>query len=208
MQYSGIKLTASVGSIDKLQPLKLSQCLKGEYDISYRFLSTDLNDSLNLVVGSGSISVSLNNGSTWTKIDRSYSFNYNKNFSKFKLKIDSKSANFALVANDRLTPSTPKIQLNLGSSFDFDLPDTKYYSWSMGGIDPLTGLSWNNGRVTRSDSTIGIKITETIGGDDVSDYAKFSLNEASKIKLQTNNKGYAEAITTEQELLRAEYYPN
>jgi hypothetical protein len=52
-------------------------------------------------------------------------------------------------------------------------------------IDPLTGLSWNNGQVTRSDSTIGIKITETIGGDDVSDYAKFSINEASEIRLNT-----------------------
>lgn len=32
---------------------------------------------------------------------------------------------------------------------------------------------------------IGISITETIGGDDVSDYAKFSLNESSKIRLDT-----------------------
>jgi hypothetical protein len=52
------------------------------------------------------------------------------------------------------------------------------------GFDPLTGLNWNNGQVIRNDS-IGIKITETIGGDDVSDYAKFSLSEVSNIRLNT-----------------------
>lgn len=183
MQYSGIKLTANVGTINKQQPLKLSQCLKGVYDFSYKFLSADTNDSLNLVVGSGLISVSLDNGVSWTQA-KSFSFKYSKNISNIKLRIDSRSASFGLVASDRVNLSNPSVQLTFGSSFDFDLPDTKYYSWNMGGIDPLTGLNWNNGQVIRNDS-IGIKITETIGGEDVSDYAKFSLSEASNIRLNT-----------------------
>lgn len=183
MQYSGIKLTANVGTINKQQPLKLSQCLKGEYNFSYKFLSADTNDSLNLVVGSGLISVSLDNGVSWIQA-KSFSFKYNKNLTNIKLRIDSRSASFGLVASDRVNPSNPTVQLTLGKSFDFDMPDTKYYSWNMGGIDPLTGLNWNNGQVIRNDS-IGIKITETIGGDDFSDYAKFSLLEASNIRLNT-----------------------
>jgi hypothetical protein len=183
MQYSGIKLTSNVGTINKQQPLKLSQCLKGVYDFSYKFLSADTNDSLNLVVGSGLISVSLDNGISWTQ-SKSFSFKYNKNLTNIKLRIDSRSASFGLIATDRVNLSNPSVQLTFGKSFDFDLPDTKYYSWNMGGIDPLTGLNWNNGQVVRNDS-IGIKITETIGGDDVSDYAKFSLSEASNIRLNT-----------------------
>jgi hypothetical protein len=183
MQYSGIKLTANVGTINKQQPLKLSQCLKGVYDFNYKFLSADINDSLNLVVGSGLISVSLDNGISWTQA-KSFSFKYNKNLTNIKLRIDSRSASFGLVASDRVNLSNPSVQLTFGKSFDFDMPDTKYYSWNMGGIDPLTGLNWNNGQVVRNDS-IGIKITETIGGDDVSDYAKFSLSEASSIRLNT-----------------------
>jgi hypothetical protein len=183
MQYSGIKLTSNIGTINKQQPLKLSQCLKGVYDFSYKFLSADTNDSLNLVVGSGLISVSLDNGISWTQ-SKSFSFKYNKNLTNIKLRIDSRSASFGLIATDRVNLSNPSVQLTFGKSFDFDLPDTKYYSWNMGGIDPLTGLNWNNGQVVRNDS-IGIKITETIGGDDVSDYAKFSLSEASNIRLNT-----------------------
>lgn len=183
MQYSGIKLTANVGTINKLKPLKLSQCLKGVYDFDYKFLSADTNDSLNLVVGSGLISVSLDNGVSWTQA-KSFSFKYNRNLTDIKLRVDSRSASFGLVASDRINLSNPTVQLTLGKSFDFDLPDTKYYSWNMGGIDPLTGLNWNNGQVIRNDS-IGIKITETIGGDDFSDYAKFSLSEVSNIRLNT-----------------------
>jgi hypothetical protein len=191
MQYSGIKLTSNVGTINKQQPLKLSQCLKGVYDFSYKFLSADTNDSLNLVVGSGLISVSLDNGISWTQA-KSFSLKYNKNLTNIKLRIDSRSASFGLIASDalragvanRVNLSNPSVQLTFGKSFDFDMPDTKYYSWNMGGIDPLTGLNWNNGQVIRNDS-IGIKITETIGGDDFSDYAKFSLSEASNIRLNT-----------------------
>jgi hypothetical protein len=183
MQYSGIKLTANVGTINKLKPLKLSQCLKGVYDFNYKFLSTDTNDSLNLVVGSGLLSVSLDNGVSWTQA-KSFSFKYSKNLTDIKLRVDSRSASFGLVASDRVNLSNPTVQLNFGSSFDFDLPDTKYNSWNMGGIDPLTGLNWNNGQVVRNDS-MEIKITETIGGDDFSDYAKFSLSEASNIRLNT-----------------------
>lgn len=183
MQYSGIKLTANVGTINKLKPLKLSQCLKGVYDFDYKFLSADTNDSLNLVVGSGLISVSLDNGVSWTQA-KSFSFKYNRNLTDIKLRVDSRSASFGLLASDRVNLSNPSVQLTLGKSFDFDLPDTKYYSWNMGGIDPLTGLNWNNGQVVRNDS-MEIKITETIGGDDFSDYAKFSLSEASNIRLNT-----------------------
>jgi hypothetical protein len=183
MQYSGIKLTANVGTINKLKPLKLSQCLKGVYDFNYKFLSADTNDSLNLVVGSGLISVSLDNGVSW-QFAKSFSFKYNRNLTDIKLRVDSRSASFGLVASDRVNLSNPTVQLTLGKSFDFDLPDTKYYSWNMGGIDPLTGLNWNNGQVVRNDS-MEIKITETIGGDDFSDYAKFSLLEASNIRLNT-----------------------
>jgi hypothetical protein len=183
MQYSGIKLTANVGTINKLKPLKLSQCLKGVYDFDYKFLSADTNDSLNLVVGSGLISVSLDNGVSWTQA-KSFSFKYNQNLTNIKLRIDSRSASFGLLASDRVNLSNPSVQLTLGKSFDFDMPDTRYRSWNMGGIDPLTGLNWNNGQVIRNDS-IGIKITETIGGDDFSDYAKFSLNEVSNIRLKT-----------------------
>jgi hypothetical protein len=183
MQYSGIKLTANVGTINKLKPLKLSQCLKGVYDFNYKFLSADTNDSLNLVVGSGLISVSLDNGVSWTQA-KSFSFKYNKNLTDIKLRVDSRSASFGLVASDRINLSNPTVQLNFGKSFDFDMPDTKYHSWNMGGIDPLTGLNWNNGQVVRND-LMGIKITETIGGDDFSDYAKFSLSEASNIRLNT-----------------------
>ncbi|MEY2831458.1 MAG: hypothetical protein RLZZ574_716 [Cyanobacteriota bacterium] len=186
MQYSGIKLTSNVGTINKLKPLKLSQCLKGVYDFNYKFLSADSKDSLNLVVGSGLISVSLDNGVSWTQA-KSFSFKYNKNLTDIKLRVDSRSASFGLVASDRINLSNPTVQLTFGNNFDFDLPDTRYQAWGMGQIDSLTGLNWNNGQVTRSDSLIGIKITEAIGGDDVSDYAKFSLSATSDIKLETNN---------------------
>jgi len=68
----------------------LGQCIKGEYDLSYKFLSADLNDGLKLVIGSGLMSVSLDNGSTessfvgetppkdsptWTQITESFNFN-------------------------------------------------------------------------------------------------------------------------------------
>jgi hypothetical protein len=187
MQYSGIKLTANVGTINKQKSLKLAQCLKGEYDFSYKFLSADANDSLNLVVGSGLVSVSLDHGVSWTPISKSFSFNYSKNLTGIKLRVDSRSASFGLVASDRINLSNPTVQLTFGNNFDFDLPDTRYQAWSMGQIDSLTGLSWNNGQVTHSDSLVGIKITESIGGDDVSDYAKFSLSATSDIRLETNN---------------------
>jgi hypothetical protein len=75
MQYSGIKLTNNIGTINKQKVLKLGQCTKGEYDLSYKFLSTDLNDGLKLVIGSGLMSVSVDNGSTWTQITESFNFN-------------------------------------------------------------------------------------------------------------------------------------
>jgi hypothetical protein len=184
MQYSGIKLTANVGTINKNKSIKIGQCLKGEYDLSYKFLNADAKDCLTLIVGSGLISISLDNGISWTQA-KSFDFKYSNTLSNVKLRIDSKSANFAFVASDRVNPSNPTVQLTFGNSFDFDLPDTKYYAWSMGGIDPLTGLSWNNGQVTRSDSSIGINITEAIGDDDVSDYCKFSLSTVSDIRVNT-----------------------
>jgi hypothetical protein len=187
MQYSGIKLINNIGTINKQKVLKLGQCTKGEYDLSYKFLSTDLNDGLKLVIGSGLMSVSLDNGSTWTQITESFNFNYSKNLKNIKLRVDSRSASFGLVASDLKNLSNPTVQLTLSSNFDFDMPDSRYYAWGMGQIDSLTGLNWNNGQVTRLDSLIGIKITEFIGGDDVSDYAKFTLSESSNIKLQTYN---------------------
>ena len=81
-----------------------------------------------------------------------------KNLKNIKLRVDSRSASFGLVASDalrageanRVNLSNPTVQLTLGSNFDFDMPDSRYYAWGMGQIDSLTGLNWNNGQVTRA----------------------------------------------------------
>jgi hypothetical protein len=79
-----------------------------------------------------------------------------KNLKNIKLRVDSRSASFNLVVSDttrvqcRLNLSNPTVQLTLSSNFDFDMPDSRYYAWGMGQIDSLTGLSWNNGQVTRA----------------------------------------------------------
>jgi hypothetical protein len=96
------------------------------------------------------MSVSVDNGSTWTQITESFNFNYSKNLKNIKLRVDSRSASFGLVASDLKNLSNPTVQLTLSSNFDFDMPDSRYYAWGMGQIDSLTGLSWNNGQVTRA----------------------------------------------------------
>lgn len=186
MQYSGITLTNKTGTINKNKYLKLNQVLKGEYDFSYKFTSLDTKDKLKLVVGEGSLLLSTNGGTSWLTVNNFFELNYRSTTTKLKIQVLSRSAKFAFVSADKENLSSPQIQLTLGQQFNFDMPNSRYSSWAMGEVDPLTGLSYNQGKLTSLD-TPGITILETIGGDDVADYAKFSLKNPESIHIDTQN---------------------
>lgn len=66
----------------------------------------------------------------------------------------------------------------------FDLGDNPATALRLGKIDQLTGLRVHHGIVglTRNHK---VKITESIGGDDVSDYVRFSLKSQQTLKIKT-----------------------
>lgn len=77
--------------------------------------------------------------------------------------------------------STAQLQLPLAEA---DRIDRRSSAWNMGRIDRLTSLDWNEGIVGKAAAS-GIRITESIGGDDVSDYARFNLSKAATVRIET-----------------------
>ena len=80
-----------------------------------------------------------------------------------------------------------------------DMGDSMVRAWNMGTLaknqrnpktgatkDILTGADWNEG-IVNNNRTATSTINETIGGDDVTDWAKFKVNVAVRVNLDTDN---------------------
>jgi hypothetical protein len=55
----------------------------------------------------------------------------------------------------------------------------------LGRLDSLTNIVWDNGQLELRPGEGIITIRETIGGDEVSDYASFVLHRAGTVQIQT-----------------------
>lgn len=53
-------------------------------------------------------------------------------------------------------------------------------------VDILTGADWNEGDVSKNRTGIS-SISESIGGDDITDWARFKVNFPVSVNLVTNN---------------------
>jgi hypothetical protein len=53
-------------------------------------------------------------------------------------------------------------------------------------VDILTGADWNEG-ITSKNRTEVSSISETIGGDDITDWARFKVNVPVQVNLVTDN---------------------
>ena len=80
-----------------------------------------------------------------------------------------------------------------------DMGNSRTRAWNMGTLakkqrnprtgeskDILTGADWNEG-IVNNNSTATSTINETIGGDDVADWARFKVNVAVQVSLVTEN---------------------
>ena len=80
-----------------------------------------------------------------------------------------------------------------------DMGNSRTGAWNMGTLakqqrnrrtgetkDSITGADWNEGIVSNN-STATSTINETIGGDDVTDWARFKVNVAVQVNLVTEN---------------------
>lgn len=65
-----------------------------------------------------------------------------------------------------------------------DLGDSQKTSFKFNNLTTRFGKYWNQGNFSKID-TPGIYIKETIGGDDVTDYASFKLNKATLVLIET-----------------------
>ena len=174
------------------QALQFNGVHKGTYEISYSIHSRDLDDRLSLSVTNGSMSWWKSSSQTWEKINGKLDLQNNGTQPEpLKLRVDRlTSFSFSTVDGYNYfhdnTPTNPKAEISLiGGGLKFDMGDRRTTGWNMGKIYPTTNLSWNNGVVSSGGN--GIRISETIGGDDVSDYAKFQLTKDTTITLTTRD---------------------
>lgn len=72
--------------------------------------------------------------------------------------------------------------------FTNDMGNSAVMAWDMGTRNSLSdGIIWNNG-ITEIFGSSGISlINESIGGDDVTDFATFVLGQSANLRLTTNN---------------------
>lgn len=81
-----------------------------------------------------------------------------------------------------------------------DMSDLRAGAWNMGTLarrkgnpktgesrDILTGSDWDEGIIDNNNGTPISTINETIGGDDVTDWARFRVNLAVRANLVTDN---------------------
>ncbi|MCC3498366.1 MAG: hypothetical protein JGK38_17360 [Microcoleus sp. PH2017_15_JOR_U_A] len=81
-----------------------------------------------------------------------------------------------------------------------DMSDSMMRAWNMGTLakrkrnqktgetkDILTGADWNEGIIDNNNGRPISTINETIGGDDVTDWARFRVNFAVQVNLVTDN---------------------
>ena len=81
-----------------------------------------------------------------------------------------------------------------------DMGDSRAGAWNMGTLarrkrnpktgesrDILTGSDWNEGIIDNNNGTPTSTINETIGGDDVTDWARFRVNFPVQLNLVTDN---------------------
>jgi len=80
-----------------------------------------------------------------------------------------------------------------------DMGNNRSRAWNMGtlakrrrnpktreSVDILTGADWNEGIVTKNNTGIS-SISETIGGDDITDWARFKVNVPVQASLMTQD---------------------
>jgi hypothetical protein len=184
MYYSGNSLNNNSGVIDSNNVLNLFDLSKGVYKIDYQLVSQDASDRLELTVNKGSISIFINH--QWQDFTGTLSLqNYmNEDFQHLRLRVNEVT-NFTLAVVDDGLISNPTVNLNLSPKFDFDLGDRRNKAWSAGKIDKLTGAAWYEGKVEIS-QVPQIGIVENIGGDDVTDWVRFSLKQGATINLVTD----------------------
>jgi hypothetical protein len=189
MYYSGNSLNNNSVVLNPNNSLNLFKLSKGIYKFDYQ-ISGDLNDHLDLTVTKGSIDVFVNN--QWQNITDTLQFQNiqsvsrlrTENLQHIKLRVNKESSFSFGVVDDGLI-NNPTASLNLGHRFDFDLGDKRAKAWSVGKIDKLTGANWSNGKVDNLTAP-QIGIEENIGGDDVTDWVKFSLKKGATINLTTD----------------------
>lgn len=81
-----------------------------------------------------------------------------------------------------------------------DMGNKQSLAWNMGtlakrhrnsksgeSVDILTGSNWDEGIIDNNNGTPTSTINETIGGDDVTDWARFRVNFAVSVNLVTDN---------------------
>lgn len=176
-------------TIQSNQQLLVTDANRGEYLLNFNLFSPDQSDALNLEVTKGRLSVFANGA--WTPVPKVLSLpNIESRGGALRLRVD-RTANLSFRLVDSFTnpafndvPTNPTARLQLtGLESSLDMGDRRSSAWNMGRIDRLTGLEWNEGIVDRAASSF--RITESIGGDDVSDYARFSLSKAATVRIET-----------------------
>jgi hypothetical protein len=180
MYYSGNSLDNNSGVLNLNNSLNFFKLSRGIYEFDYQIVSSDLADRLNFSLTKGSMSVFTNG--KWQNFTGTLPLQNTQQHIKLRA---NKETNLSLEVVDDGLISNPTVNLNLGSKFDFDLGDSRSKAWSVGKIDKLTGANWSNGQVENL-NVPQIGIVETIGGDDVTDWVKFSLKKGATINLTTD----------------------
>lgn len=156
----------------------------------YELFTSDPGDYLTLVLERGKVSVWLNH--QWQPVSGAFAFQPGPmQADSLKLRVERK-ASFSFSTVDSYSvypyddaPTSPSAWFGLAPGLEPDMGDSRSSAWTIGKVDALTGVSWNEG-IVGSSTAPGIYITETIGGDDVSDYAKFSITRVTTVKVETD----------------------
>ncbi len=180
MYFSGSSLDNNSGVLNSNNSLNFFKLSRGIYEFDYQLVSRDLSDRINLSLTKGSMSV-FNDGK-WQDFTEALPLQNTQQHLKLRV---NKESNFSLSVFDDGLITNPTVNINLGSKFDFDLGDSRSKAWAAGKIDKLTGVNWYNGKVENLEVP-QIGIVETIGGDDVTDWVKFSLKKGATINLTTD----------------------
>ncbi len=184
-------VNATTQTIELNQTLKVVEAKRGIYDIGYEFFSPDPGDYLTLTLEYGKLS--LWRDEAWQPVTGSVAFQPGQmqGGDSLRLRVDSK-ASFAFSTVDSYSvypyddaPTFPSARFTLAPGLESDMGDRRSAAWKIGKVDALTGVDWTNGVVSPSESA-GITINETIGGDDVSDYAKFNVTKTANVQIETS----------------------
>lgn len=182
-------------TIDFGQALQFNSVHKGTYEISYSINSPDQDDRLSLNVTKGSMSWWKSSSQTWEKVNGKLELQNNGGQPEpLKLRVN-RSASFSFSTVDGYNyspyddaPTNPSAEIGLVSGgLKFDMGDRRTSGWRMGKVYSNTNLGWNDGVISSGGNGNGIRISETIGGDDVSDYATFQLTKNTTITLTTKD---------------------